>query len=317
MGVGVYQGGTGSVATWTRSVALTEGTHSLTAAYGGDDNYDLSSTAGALTQTVCSPVTASTGGNQAVCVGNSTQPLGGQVGGGATGGIWSSSGTGTFTPNMNTLNAIYTPSSADIAAGTVTLTLTTTGTVSPCSPATAQMVVTITSLPLIAPSGEPTNLTVCAGSPAIFTVNAIGVGMTYQWQVSGDGGTTFTNISSTATNASYTNVSPVLADSGKEYQVLIGGGCGSAHTTSAPPAVLTVYLPATASAGGNQEICAGSSTLPLGGSVGGGATGGLWSSSGSGTFVPDATTVNAIYAPSADDISAGGVTLTPDRAALR
>ena len=310
LGVGVYQGGTGNVATWTRNVALTEGTHSLTAAYGGDDNYDLSSTAGALTQTVCSPVTASTGGNQAVCVGNSTQPLGGQVGGGATGGIWSSSGTGTFTPNMNTLNAIYTPSSADIAAGAVTLTLTTTGTVSPCSPATAQMVVTITALPLIAPSGEPTNLTVCAGSPAIFTVNAIGLAMTYQWQVSGDGGTTFTNISSTATNASYTNVSPVLADSGNEYQVLIGWRVWfSACNLRARPCLPFACrpLPARAATRRFARAAARCRWAVRWAAAPPAASG---RRPARGTFVPDTTTLNAIYAPSADDISAGGVTLT-------
>ena len=46
---------------------------------------------------------------------------------GATGGIWSTTGTGSFIPNDSTLNAIYIVSSTDSAAGIITFTLTTTG----------------------------------------------------------------------------------------------------------------------------------------------------------------------------------------------
>jgi autotransporter-associated beta strand protein len=257
--------------------------------------------------TINPAASASAGGNQTICAGNSTAGLGGSVGGGATGGTWSSSGTGSFSPDTTTLNATYTPSAADISTGSVTLTLTTTGQLAPCAAATAQVVVTIDALPAI--TNEPSNLTVCAGSPAIFSVAATGASLVYQWQVSADGGTTFTNISDSATNASYTNLVTTVADNGNQYQVIVSGAC-SPPVTSAPPALLTVNTPATANAGANQSICAGSSTAGLGGSVGGGASGGTWSSSGIGTFVPDATTLNASYTPSVADISAGTVALT-------
>ena len=65
----------------------------------------------------------------------------GTVGGSATGGLWSSSGTGTFAPNATTLNAIYSLSAADFSAGVVTLTLHATGQLPPCV-ATANVVVT-------------------------------------------------------------------------------------------------------------------------------------------------------------------------------
>ena len=52
--------------------------------------------------------------------------------------------------------------------------------------------------------------------------------MTYQWQVSQDGGTTFTNISDSATNASYTNLVTQLTDSGNEYQVIVMPRAGRA-----------------------------------------------------------------------------------------
>ena len=255
-----------------------------------------------MTITILANTIASANGNQTICSCGSTAGLGGGLSTSATNGVWSSSGTGTFAPNATTLNATYTPSAADATAGTVALTLES----QPCCVSRAQVMVSIQALPAV--NEAPTNLTVCAGSPAVFTVVAAGSNLAYQWQVSQDGGTTFTNISATATNASYTNLAPTLADNGNQYQVVVSSGI--AAVTSVPPAVLTVNAPATAGAGPNQTICTGFSTVGLGGTVGGGATGGLWSSSSTGTFVPNATTLNASYALSVADLSAGVVTLT-------
>jgi hypothetical protein len=64
---------------------------------------------------------------------------------GATGGTWTG-GTGTYSPNANTLNAVYTPSPAERTAGTVTLTLTSTGN-GTCNPVTDQVTFSITPAP--------------------------------------------------------------------------------------------------------------------------------------------------------------------------
>jgi hypothetical protein len=122
--------------TTTYTVAVTDGTT-------GCQN------SGTGTVTVEPAATASAGGNQTIFAVNSTTGLGGVIGGGATGGTWSSTGTGTFSPGATTLNATYAPSLADASAGSVTLTLTTTGQLSPCGPAVAQVVVTINPLPVV------------------------------------------------------------------------------------------------------------------------------------------------------------------------
>src|SRR5262249_36770516 len=67
--------------------------------------------------------TTNAGADQIVCATNPQVQLAGVVGGGASSGTWSG-GTGTFNPSANALNAIYTPSAAEIAAGGGTLTLT-------------------------------------------------------------------------------------------------------------------------------------------------------------------------------------------------
>jgi phosphotransferase system IIB component len=257
-----------------------------------------------VVETIITPPSASAGGNQTISCGAVTAGLGGSVGGCATDGQWTSSGTGTFS-DATALNATYTPSSGDCANGAVTLTLTTTGPCALCPAATAQVVVTVN--PVLAITEQPTNLTVCAGSAAVFSVKATGMGLTYQWQLSADNGTNFYNISDTETNASYTNMAAAVADSGNQYQVIVTEASYASVTST--QAVLTVITAPTASAGTNQTICAGNCTVGLGGTVGGCATGGQWTSSGTGSFTPDATTLDATYCPSASDVGQT-VTLT-------
>jgi trimeric autotransporter adhesin len=115
----------------------------------------------APTPTATLPATATT-------CSTSAYPLTGTVGGSATGGTYTTSGTGTFSPNASTLNATYTPSAADAAAGTVTLTLTTTGQTTCATAATAQTVLTITT-PGTAGFSYPSATTYCAGSTSTVT----------------------------------------------------------------------------------------------------------------------------------------------------
>ena len=94
--------------------------------------------------TVNPPATATANDDQTICAGSTVQ-LAGSVGGGASSGTWSTSGTGSFAPNAGTLNAVYTPSVADVTAGTVTLTLTTNDPDGPCPAVHDDMVVTFIS----------------------------------------------------------------------------------------------------------------------------------------------------------------------------
>jgi gliding motility-associated-like protein len=81
--------------------------------------------------TVNPVATANAGSSQSVCAGTSLT-LAGSVGGSASGGTWSG-GAGTYSPNNTTLNAVYTPSASEYAAGSVTLTLTTDDPAGPCT----------------------------------------------------------------------------------------------------------------------------------------------------------------------------------------
>jgi uncharacterized repeat protein (TIGR01451 family) len=97
--------------------------------------------------------------------------LSGTIGGGATSATWTTSGTGTFSPNAATLTANYIPSQADIAAGQVTLTLTTNDPAGPCGPVSDQVVLLFgvcqadLSLGKVVNNGAP-----CVGANVIFTI---------------------------------------------------------------------------------------------------------------------------------------------------
>src|SRR6185295_18415725 len=82
------------------------------------------------------------------------------------------------------------------------------------------------------------------------------------------------------------------------------GPCPAASDTM----TITINAPALADAGSDQTVCASSPNVLLAGSVSG-VSGGIWSG-GSGSFNPDATTLNATYTPSGAEITAGTVTLT-------
>ncbi len=93
-----------------------------------------------------------------------------------------------------------------------------------------------TSAPAI--TTQPVSQSVTAGQTATFTAAASGnPAPTVQWQVSSDGGATFTNISG-ANSVSYTTPVTVAANNGYEYQAVFTNGVGSAATTN--PATLTV-----------------------------------------------------------------------------
>jgi len=86
---------------------------------------------------------------------------------------------------------------------------------------------------------QPVNQNICLGNNALFNIVATGSGLSYQWQVSTNGGATFSNLVNGApysgvTTASLTITAPPVSMSGQRYRVAVNGGvCGSASSNSA------------------------------------------------------------------------------------
>ncbi|MFN6945007.1 MAG: T9SS type B sorting domain-containing protein [Cytophagaceae bacterium] len=218
----------------------------------------------------------------------------------AAGGLWSTSGTGTFSPDANTLNAQYIPSTADKAAEQITLTLTSTGN-APCSAVSRSILIRFTRQPTV----DAGPATICSNANTVplsgtFT-NAGGV----VWSTSGSGTFSPSSVSLTP------NYTPTQADRDAGSVTLTltttdNGGC----TAATDNILVSIVAPPTANPGPNQIVCANNPTVNLNGSVGGTATGGQWSSSGGGSFSPSNTNLNAQYTLSAVDQTNGFADLT-------
>jgi hypothetical protein len=244
---------------------------------------------------------ANAGADQTVCASSPQVTLAGSVGGGASGGAWSG-GAGSFVPGNGALNATYVPTAAEIAAGGVTLTLTTNDPAGPCAPTSDDVRITI--LPS-ATADAGADLTVCAASPQATLAGTIGGGAS---SASWTGGSGSFNPGRTTLNAVYTPTAAEIAAGGVTLTLVTNDPAGPC--LGANDAVRIVIDPiATANAGPDQTLCAGSPQAQLAGSVGGGASTGTWSG-GAGGFTPSRSVLNAVYTPTAAEIAAGSVTLT-------
>jgi len=241
------------------------------------------------------PIVVNANVDQTICA-NSTAILNGSVSGGATTGVWSTTGTGTFTPNSTTLNAVYTPSPSDIANGHVNLTLTST---SMCFPVSDGMRINFSPAPT---ANAGADQSVCANNANVTLAGSITIASGGIW--SGGSGTYSPN--NTTLNAVYTPTAAEIAG-GNLTLTLTTSGNGSCNPVS-DIMVITFTPKPIANAGLDQIVCGNNPSTALNGQITG-ASGGVWSG-GSGSYNPSNTALGAIYTPSAAEITAGSVILT-------
>jgi gliding motility-associated-like protein len=237
------------------------------------------------------------GPNQSICSGIPSASLNGSVGGGASTGVWTTTGSGTFSPNDSTLNATYTFSPADTVAGTVTMVLTSTNN-GLCLQVADTMVISVTPMPTVF-AGNDTSM--CSGNTITLGGIVLGGSGTGVWTTSGDG--TFSPNDS-ALNAVYL---PGPLDSANGAVTLVLDATNSCLPEN-DTIMISIIVAPVVDAGNGALICAGD-IVNLNGIVTN-TTGGTWTTSGDGTFLPNATTLNATYVPGSNDIASGNATVT-------
>jgi len=243
-------------------------------------------------------VTISAGADDVICSDLTFATLG-VFGGGASTILWTTSGTGTFLDDTDP-TTVYTPSAADIAATTVRLKITSDDPAGPCLSIADSMVLTINPVVIISAGA---NDVICSGST--YTLSGVlgGGASSSTWSTSGTG--TFDNVAILA---------PIYTPSAADI-----AGLGVTLTlTSNDPAgpclslfdamTLTIDPAATATAGVDATICAGSAYV-MPGAIGGSSVSSLYTTSGDGTFADD-TDPLTIYTPGVGDIGTGSVTIT-------
>jgi gliding motility-associated-like protein len=199
--------GSASTVTWTSNGSGTfDDASSLSAKYTPSVN-DISAGSVELTLTTNDPAgpcgsasdlmvliiepaaVANASSDAVICSGNS-YIMNGNISGGASSLTWSTSGSGSFNDPASAA-AIYTPSSADIAAGSVSLLLTTNDPAGECPAVSDEMLLTINPAAVV---DAGTDVSICQGTsyPAVAALS--GGATSLVWTSNGSG--TFANPSS-------------------------------------------------------------------------------------------------------------------------
>ncbi|MCX6315524.1 MAG: immune inhibitor A, partial [Sphingobacteriales bacterium] len=141
----------------------------------------------------------------------------------ALGGI--TTGTFLWSPAAGLSSTTSNPTAASPATTTTYTVVNNNGT--GCN-RTATITITVNQRPAV--TTQPANVSVCSTTSASFTVAATGTGISYQWQESTNGGTTYTNITNggiysgaTTTTLTVNPVSNVM--NGYRYRCAVSGIC--------------------------------------------------------------------------------------------
>jgi PKD repeat protein len=122
------------------------------------------------------------GADQSICFNDPSFALSASITGTTATQTWIG-GAGRFTPGRNDLNAVYTPTAAEKAAGTVTLTLrVTTSLAPPCNQIDDDIILKIK--PDISLTSASTK-TICTGNNVAYTPASAAAGVTYTWTATG------------------------------------------------------------------------------------------------------------------------------------
>lgn len=208
---------------------------------------------------------------------------------------WTTSGTGTF-DNSQQLNAVYTPSSNDIAGELVTLTLTAYG---PDNTVSNDMILTINHA-ASANAGE--DASVCSNA-SYELINASAENYaSVNWTTSGDGSFDDNGI----VNSTYTPGTADITAGTVTLMFTVSGNTPCGDTSD--DIMLTIESSALAYAGADTDVCSNASLL-LSEATAENYSALEWTATGDGTF-NDNSLLNPEYTPGVLDASVGSVTLT-------
>jgi hypothetical protein len=102
---------------------------------------------------------------------------------------------------------------------------------------------------------QPQSVSACVGGTQSFTVTATGGTISYQWQISTNGGSSWTNVPGAAA-ATYTLSGITLAMNGDQYRCVVNGTCPP-NTATSNAATLSVALISISSQPSSVTICDG------------------------------------------------------------
>lgn len=238
----------------------------------------------------------SAGVDMDVCSSNLVAILNGTITGPTSTGVWSTSGTGAFSPSQTSLVTDYLISDADTLAGSFYLTLTSTNNLT-CLAEQDSIQVTIVQEPLLSITSLDS---VCANTPLVQLTGTVTNGFGVLWSTTG-----FGSISNTASLSTDYTVTSIDTAAGFIDVFLSTTGVCDNITDSVRIFFIDPPIP---NAGLDAEFCE-NSPVQLVGQVSGPSPFGFWTTLGTGTFNPSNAFLQTLYLPSPGDVLNGGVSL--------
>lgn len=243
------------------------------------------------------PPSVVAGPDQVICSSVTDIPLTGTVSGATSTGVWTTTGSGTFTPSDSALNGQYNISSADTAAGSLTITLTSTANGN-CLAESDSFNVLILDRPNILIINPDS---VCSNLSTLVLDGTVSAGFSTVWTTLGAG-----SIVSPGSLTTNYNISPI--DTAAGFIDVFLSTTGAICPVEYDSMRIIFVDPPQVDAGMDQAYC-DNAPIQLNGVVSGTVSSVTWTSTGTGTFTPGPNSPTAIYFPSAADVGNGGVDL--------
>lgn len=244
--------------------------------------------------TIQSAPVVNAGNDTSRCSNNPTLTLKGSVFN-ASGVTWK--GGGIFSPGNTILNPVYTATSTAIKNGKDTLVLISTGN-GICPADTDMVVITYTSVPVVSAGSD---MVVCKDTVSVPLCATVATATGVEWKSMGSG--KFVTDSTKLCTAYKPSKADTAAGSIILYVTSTGNGnCIAVRDSMRITFTSTIKVNIT-----SKDTACVNSPIPV--TVDVSTNSGIWSSSGTGNFVPSATTLNGYYLPSKADSVNGTVTL--------
>jgi len=288
----------GGTYSWTGPNSFTAATQDSTimnATTAASGDYSLTVTLGGCTSTVAiisvtvnsTPAAPTATANSPLCVG-ATINLGASAVGATT---YSWTGPNSFTSSVQ--NPTITNAST-LTAGVYSVYAT----IGSCDGAATTITVNVTD-PAVVYAGP--NDTICASALILPLSGTVTPGYNTTWTSLGTG--TIANTSSLITTYTMSSNDTI---SGSVTFVLTSSGGGCANTSDT--VTFIVLKGPNVFAGADINVCK-NAAIPLNGNITGVTNTGFWTTTGSGTFNPNNTTLNGFYQPSSSDTASTGIQL--------
>ena len=198
------------------------------------------------------PAIANAENNQVVCSSNQFVNISGSLSGGTNSGIWSSSGSGNFSPSNSNLNTSYYPSASDKSTGSVMLKLTSTNN-GACPASSSSMKITFETASSVNAGSDQI---VCANNANVFLKGQYNNAPGIIWSSSGTG-----SFSPSSNNLNATYIPSAGDKSNNRVHLILRSTGNAACLPATDTMLLTIKAAPVVNGGGIKYVLQNNSTI--------------------------------------------------------